>query len=316
MTEVNKKALKNPKLVQLFNRSATYNGSNPYVAPGILNIIPHLEFGKGAFFPENGMHSITTSLYQHALKLGVEFNFDTKIEKLETRSGKIQSASFKGESIGADIFVSNMDVFPFYKNLLPNCKLPEKVLNQERSSSALIFYWGIKKEFKDLILHNILFSENYEEEFNYIFNKKEVYDDPTIYLNISSKHNPSDAPKGKENWFVMINVPSDNGQNWNKIIASCKATILAKINRILKVDVTELIEYENILHPQLIQNKTSSYKGALYGSSSNNKMAAFFRHPNFSRQFSNLYFCGGSVHPGGGIPLALSSAKIVSELID
>jgi phytoene dehydrogenase-like protein len=262
------------------------------------------------------MHSITTSLYQHALKLGVEFNFDTKIEKLETRSGKIQSASFKGESIGADIFVSNMDVFPFYKNLLPNSKLPEKVLNQERSSSALIFYWGIKKEFKDLILHNILFSENYEEEFNYIFNKKEVYDDPTIYLNISSKHNPSDAPKGKENWFVMINVPSDNGQNWNKIIASCKATILAKINRILKVDVTELIEYENILHPQLIQNKTSSYKGALYGSSSNNKMAAFFRHPNFSRQFSNLYFCGGSVHPGGGIPLALSSAKIVSELID
>lgn len=316
MNEVNKKALKNPKLVQLFNRYATYNGSNPYVAPAILNIIPHLEFGKGAFFPENGMHSITNSLYQHALKAGVEFNFDTKIEKLETRNGKVQSASFRGQSIGADVFVSNMDVFPFYKNLLSNSKLPKKVLKQERSSSALIFYWGIKKEFKDLILHNILFSENYEEEFNYIFNKKEVYNDPTVYLNISSKHNSSDAPKGKENWFVMINVPSDTGQNWNKIIASCKSTILAKINRILKVDVSELIEYESILHPQLIQHKTSSYKGALYGSSSNKKMAAFFRHPNFSRQFSNLYFCGGSVHPGGGIPLALSSAKIVSELID
>ena len=316
MDKVNKKALKEPKLVQLFNRYATYNGSNPYVAPGILNIIPHLEFGKGAFFPKNGMHSITNALYQYAKKVGVEFNFDAKIEKLETKSGNIESAFVKGKKLAADVFVSNMDVVPFYENLLPNSKFPEKVLNQERSSSALIFYWGIKKEFKDLILHNILFSENYEEEFNCIFNKKEVYNDPTIYINISSKHNLSDAPKGSENWFVMINVPSDTGQNWNKLIEACKTNILAKINRMLKVDVSSLIEYENILHPQLIESKTSSYKGALYGSSSNNKMAAFFRHPNFSRQFSNLYFCGGSVHPGGGIPLALSSAKIVSQLVD
>lgn len=316
MDKVNTKALKHPKLVQLFNRYATYNGSNPYVAPGILNIIPHLEFGKGAYFPKNGMHAITKSLFHYAKKAGVEFHFDAKIEKLETLSGEVTSARYMGKDIKADVFVSNMDVVPFYKNLLPNSKLPQKILNQERSSSALIFYWGIRKEFESLILHNILFSENYKEEFEYIFNKKSVYHDPTVYINISSKHNKKDAPQGCENWFVMINVPADSGQQWDDLITTCKRNILSKIQRILKVDISSFIEYENILHPQLIQNKTSSYKGALYGSSSNKKMAAFFRHPNFSNQYSNLFFCGGSVHPGGGIPLALSSAKIVSDLVD
>ncbi len=316
MNQVNEKALGNDKLVQLFNRYATYNGSNPYVAPGILNIIPHLEFGRGAFFPHEGMHSISMSLFEKAKALGVDFHFNAKVNQVNVKQGKIQSITANGQSQLADLFVSNMDVVPFYRKLLPNEKQPQKVIAQERSSSALIFYWGIKKEFKDLILHNILFSDDYKQEFDFLFNKKDVFDDPTIYINISSKHKTSDAPVGCENWFVMINVPGDTGQNWEEIIARSKLNIIAKISRILKVDISELIEFEEILDPRLIEKKTSSFQGALYGTSSNSKMAAFFRHPNFSKEFDNLYFCGGSVHPGGGIPLALSSAKIVSELVE
>ena len=124
-----------------------------------------------------------------------------------------------------------------------------------------------------------------------------------------------DAPKDCENWFVMINVPNNQGQDWDKLIKEAKTNIIQKIKRILKVDVSNLILTEQILDPRSIESKTSSYAGALYGNASNNRYAAFMRHKNFSSAISGLYFCGGSVHPGGGIPLCLNSAKIVSQLI-
>ena len=208
-----------------------------------------------------------------------------------------------------------MDVYPTYKKLLKDEKHPKKILEQERSSSALIFYWGIAKEFPELDLHNILFSDSYQEEFEAIFKSKSLCKDPTIYINITSKEEPVDAPKGHENWFVMINAPGNYGQDWEKLKTEAKTYILTKLNRILKIDLESLITYEHILTPTGIENNTSSYRGALYGAASNDKFAAFLRHPNFSSQIKNLFFCGGSVHPGGGIPLCLLSAKIVSDLV-
>jgi phytoene desaturase len=315
MDAFNKKALKNEKMRQFFNRYATYNGSNPYKAPGILNIIPHLEFNMGAYFPKGGMYKITESIYELALSLNVKFHFNSKVEKIAVESNKAKGIHVNGQVEYADIIVCNMDVVPAYRYLMPEQKQPEKILKQERSSSALIFYWGIKKEFPQLILHNIFFSKNYQEEFSYIFDKKSIYHDPTIYINISSKEEKSDAPVGMENWFVMINVPYNDGQNWDELIKDARKNILKKLSRMLNTDVETLIISEDILEPRTIESKTQSYKGALYGTSSNSRMAAFFRHPNFSTKIKNLYFCGGSVHPGGGIPLALSSAKIVDSLI-
>jgi phytoene dehydrogenase-like protein len=208
-----------------------------------------------------------------------------------------------------------MDVFPTYKNLLKLTKTPQRTLSQESSSSAVIFYWGINKIFDQLDLHNIFFSVDYEAEFEAIFNQKKTSEDFTVYVNITSKDVPSDAPKGGENWFVMINTPADQGQDWNQIKNELREKTIAKLNRILKVDMDSLIQEEEVLTPPMIEQKTSSHLGALYGSSSNDKMAAFLRHPNFSSEIKNLYFCGGSVHPGGGIPLCLLSAKIATDLI-
>lgn len=122
------------------------------------------------------------------------------------------------------------------------------------------------------------------------------------------------APIGKENWFVMINVPNNIGQNWEAYKQEAKANIVQKLNRILQVNIETLIEEEAVLDPILIEEKTASYMGSLYGTSSNSKMAAFLRHPNFSKSIKGLYFVGGSVHPGG-IPLCLQSAKIMSEFV-
>ena len=315
MNAVNESAFKDSKTIRLFNRYATYNGSNPYKAPGILNIIPHLEFGLGAYLPKGGMHEITNSLVHLAKEIGVEFHFNQEAKAITTGDKLAEGVVTTSKKYAADVIICNADIHTVYEKLIPSAKKLKEVDKQERSSSALIFYWGIDKEFPELDVHNILFTENYQKEFEHIFDSKTIYEDPTVYINITSKRIKEDAPKGKENWFVMINVPSVYGQDWDEMIAQARKNILAKISKNLGISIENLIVFEEQLTPQLIQDKTSSFKGSLYGTSSNNRFAAFFRHKNFSSQYKNLYFCGGSVHPGGGIPLALYSAKIIDTLI-
>ncbi len=316
MNQVNSSYFKNPHTVQLFNRYATYNGSNPYKAPGMLCLIPHLEYNEGIFYPKGGMISITNALYQLALKMGVQFNFNQPVQRIIENQGKIKGIVAGHQNIDADIVVSNMDVYGTYKYLLNDEIKSRQILKQERSSSAMVFYWGMSAEFPQLELHNIFFSENYKAEFDHLFKYKKLFSDPTVYINITSKCEPGiQAPAGKENWFVMVNAPANIGQDWDLYNQQCRKNIINKLNRILKTDIEPLIETEQVLAPIMIEEKTSSYMGSLYGSSSNSKMAAFLRHPNFSKQIKGLYFAGGSVHPGGGIPLCLKSAKILSEIV-
>lgn len=315
LNEANEKAFKNPKTVQLFNRYATYNGSNPYETPATMGIIPHLEYNVGAFFPKGGMVAITESLVKLAEKLGVKFHFERKVDEIWVEQNKVQGVVVRGEKLRFETVVSNMDVTPTYRKLLPKEKHPEKLLKQPKSGSGVIFYWGIKNVFPELDLHNIFFSDNYKAEFEHQFQHKTIYKDPTVYLNITSKYNPEDAPEGCENWFVLINAPANEGQNWDEIIAETRKNVLDKLSRILGQDIASLVLSESILDPRSIEIRTSSSQGALYGNSSNNRFAAFLRHPNFSKNIKGLYFVGGSVHPGGGIPLALSSAKIASNMI-
>lgn len=314
MDQVNRRQLKHPKLVQLFNRFATYNGSNPYRAPGLLTMIPHFEQHFGAYYPKGGMHAITRHMYDLALEKGVTFHFGKKVDSIETENGRATGLRVGGDFHAFDRVISNMDVFYTYRKLLPGIKAPERILRQEKSTSALIFYWGIGREFPELGLHNIFFSERYREEFEAL-QEGRLFEDPTVYINITSKCDPGDAPAGCENWFTMINVPYQSGQPWEEAIGQAREWVLQKLSRILGEDIKPLIRTEAILDPRGIEQKTSSHLGALYGASSNTAMAAFLRHPNFSRRIPNLYFCGGSAHPGGGIPLCLLSARIVDEVM-
>lgn len=313
MHAANSKALKNEKMIQLFDRYATYNGSNPYIAPSILNIIPHLEFNKGAYFPKDGMYSIASSLFELAQSLGVKFNLNTKVTKILVEDKKVSGVQIGNDKVLSDYVVCNLDIHFVYNFLLKEQKKPSKILAQERSTSALIFYWGVNKSFDNLDLHNIFFSSDYSQEFDCLKQGQDIYSDPTVYVNITSKKNKSDAPQGCENWFVMINVPSNTGQDWDTLIVKARQYIFQKLSKQLETKLDSHILTEEILEPRSIESKTASYQGSLYGSASNNKMAAFFRHSNFSNDIRDLYFCGGSVHPGGGIPLALSSAKIVDS---
>ena len=315
LNDVNTRQLKEPHLVQFYNRFATYNGSNPYKTPGMMTLVQHLEQHYGTYIPKKGMGEISASLYALAKRMGVGFHLSSPVTEILVENKKAVGVCVKEAKHLADLVVSNMDVVPTYRKLLPNQTQPEKVLSQERSSSAVIFYWGVGKSFSQLDLHNIFFSDDYAAEFAAIFNTKTLYHDPTIYVNITSKDVPEDAHEGKENWFVMINAPHDTGQDWKAIAEQLREWVIAKLSRNLETDIAPLIEKECVMTPDIIAQRTQSYLGALYGASSNDKMAAFLRHPNFSREILNMYFCGGSVHPGGGIPLCLLSAKIVSDLI-
>lgn len=313
--QYNSRLFSSPEAAQLFNRFATYNGSSPYKTPAMLSLIPHLEQNQGTFYPNGGMIAITNALYRLAKNKGVKFNLDAPVQRIIHHEGMVKGVVVNNENVLADLVVSNSDVYFTYKNLLQNEIKAKKVLRQERSSSAVIFYWGIKKEFSQLQLHNIFFSKDYQKEFDCIFNKCKLTDDPTVYINITSKMETGQAPVGKENWFVMVNAPAHTGQNWKEMKQELRKNVISKLNRMLGEDMEPLIETENTLDPVTIQEQTASYMGSLYGTSSNAALAAFFRHANFTDAIKGLYFCGGSVHPGGGIPLCLKSAKIVSELI-
>lgn len=316
MHQANKGFFSGNRLVQFFDRYATYNGSDPYRAPATLNVIPHLEQHFGAYFPEGGMYSIVKTLVKLAEELGVKFHYNSPVQEITLNKKRVTGIKVNDNIIIGDVVVSNMDVWFTYKKLLSGYAdlHPTRILSQERSSSALIFYWGIKKQFPKLDLHNIFFSNDYKAEFEHIWGQQNIYYDPTIYLNISSKYKADDAPKDSENWFVMINVPSNQGQDWDKLINEARENIIKKLSVVLNENIAEQIECESILDPRSIESRTSSYQGSIYGTSSNSRFAAFLRHANRSSKISNLYFCGGSVHPGGGIPLCLLSAKIVSNL--
>ena len=315
LSQVNETSLKEPHLVQFYNRYATYNGSSPYSTPGIMTVIQHLESHYGTYIPEGGMHSITKSLYEFAKRKGVIFKFNKSVNQIILEKNKATGLIVDEDKLFFDIIISNMDIHPTYKKLLPDMKPPNNIKNQERSSSAVIFYWGVTKRFDNLDLHNVFFSKDYREEFDSIFNKKSICNDPTIYVNITSKEIPTDAPKNCENWFVMINTCEDNGQNWDLEVKKLKKIVVKRLESILGESIFPYIEQERIFTPKIIEERTKSYKGSLYGSSSNGLFSAFLRHPNFSRKIKNLYFCGGSVHPGGGIPLCLLSSKIATEII-
>jgi phytoene desaturase len=315
MNRANQQQFKDKRVVQLFNRYATYNGSDPYQAPSTLNVIAHPEYNQGGYFLDGGMPDLSRSLYQLATELGVEFHFNSLVEKIIVDAAEAKGVVVHGIEHKAKVVASNMDVVYTYRRLMPEQKAPERILEHPKSTSALIFYWGIKREFQELDLHNIFFSSNYKEEFNHLSNLKTIYHDPTVYVFISKKYQPRHAPAGCENWFTLINVPYDSGQDWDTLIAEARANIIRKLSTELGVNVESLILSETVNSPQTIEAKTQSYLGALYGNASNDKYSAFLRHPNFSSKIKNLYFCGGSVHPGGGVPLCLLSAKIIDELI-
>jgi phytoene desaturase len=317
MHRANAAAFRDARLVRIFDRYATYNGSNPYRAPATLNIIAHVEHTLGGYSIRGGMHMLPAALARLAEDVGVRCLVNTRVEAITHEAGRVTGIVVDGRSRGYDVVVSNADARVTYEQLLRDTRalMARRYRKAEPSSSALVFFWGMKRTYPALDVHSILFSGDYAAEFADLFERGRCSSDPTVYICVSSKFVPSDAPEGCENWFVMVNTPHDSGQDWAAEAARMRPRIIDKINRLLGEDVERCIVAERMMTPADIERRTGSSHGSIYGISSNSRFSAFLRQQARSRTYRGLYFCGGSAHPGGGIPLCLLSGKIAADII-
>jgi phytoene desaturase len=309
--QANTSFFQSPHLQNLFDRYATYNGSDPFQAPATLNIIPHVEYALGAWYVEGGMYRLAQALTRLASELGVKTLYECDVKAIQHDGKQVKGVSLaSGETIPAPVVVSNADVVYTHSKLLNNLKNKGNYWEQkEPSCSGLVFLWAVDKSHPQLSHHNILFPENYKQEFTDIFANRTPPSDPAVYISITAKSNPDHAPEGGENWFVLVNMPwlKDHEHNSPEEIATIRTAILSRIQKAGLGDVRPHIREEQVLSPTWLRDRTNTNKGSIYGLSSNNRNAAFMRQTNKSSLLRGLYFAGGSAHPGGGIPLVILS---------
>lgn len=304
------KVLRNNSVEKIMNRFATYTGSSPYQTPAFMNQLAVVEMVNGGYYPTGGIHSISKALFKLCNDVGVKFQFNHKIDNIEYKNETFKIYS-KNEVFNSKYLVSNID---YYKTqLILNRKFNKRSL--KLSTSAIVFYWGVKVKSSNLELHNIIFSEDYKNEFSQIFDHNIIPIDPTIYINITSKFDKNHAPINCENWFVMINTPANLNVVSEENIKKTKDFIISKINDKVGINLNNLILYEKILTPKSLENKTGSYNGSLYGDNQNSLLSIIKRKKNRDHKLKKLYYVGGTVHPGGGMPLALRSGLSVAKNI-
>ncbi len=303
------------RLVQLFDRYATYNGSNPYQAPATLNIIPYVEYGLGGFYIKGGMYRLVEALEQVAQALGVRIHLDQPVQEIVTQNRRVAGVRVNGELMHTDRVLCNADVVTAFNRLLPGFARERRKLNRlEPSLSGMVFLWGVQQRHPQLVHHNIFFSADYQREFEQIFRERRAPDDPTVYVAITSRFDAGDAPAGAENWFVLVNMPYLSPDAAEPNVESVRRSVLEKLKR-NGVDLSGRISCETVITPTDLQQRYGGNCGSIYGISSNSRSMAFRRPANRSRAVRGLYFAGGACHPGGGIPLVLLSGKIAADLI-
>lgn len=310
--------VKSPKLRQLLGRFATYVGGSPYIAPATLNVIAHVELTGGVWYPRGGIYQIAAALEKLALEIGVEIHRGCGVEQILVQNGKASAVRLEnGETIAARLVVSNVDVAMTYNKLLAESAISQKRIAQmssyEPSCSGFIMLLGVEVQDERLAHHNIFFSSDYQAEFESIFKHGLPPDEGTIYLAITSKSDAEHAPKGCENWFVMVNAPALGAYDWETKKLAYRDLVLGQLAE-RGFDVRDKIRTETILTPIELEKMSGAWKGALYGPSANNRFAAFLRPHNRSKDLKGLYFAGGTTHPGGGVPMVMLSGKVAAEM--
>lgn len=302
-----------PYLRQLLGRFATYVGASPFAAPATLNVIAHVELSGGVYYPRGGVYQIACALARLAEELGVKIYTGYEIGEIEVQNGFAQGVQLAdGSRIPAEIVVSNVDYSTTQYNLLHGATR-NKV--QDPSCSGFVLLLGVDKQHPDLAHHNIFFSDDYAAEFDAIFERRQPADNPTIYTAITSKTDAQHAPEGNENWFVLVNAPALNEESdWDLYAQVYRDLILEKLAQ-FGYELRNAIITEHILTPVDLSSASGAWRGALYGSSSNNRLAAFRRPHNRSRTVQGLYFVGGTTHPGGGVPMVTLSGKATASMI-
>lgn len=316
--------VRSPQARQLLGRFATYTGASPYLAPATLNVIAHVELTGGVWYPQGGIAQIARSLTRLAEEVGVEIRTGCAVEGIDLRFDRVAGIRTAEERIETERVIANVDVISVYERLLPPIPAVRRELERltklEPSSSGFIMLLGVEGEHPQLAHHNIFFSGDYADEFRDIFQRGLPPREPTLYVAITAKSDPQHAPPGCENWFVLINTPPGNEEttscfDWRSQASSYSHVVLDRLATVFDLDVRGRIRTQRILTPRDLEALTAARRGALYGQSSNDRMAAFRRPHNRSAAVKGLYFAGGTTHPGGGVPMVTLSGKVAAGMV-
>lgn len=309
---------RDPRLVQLFLRFATYNGSDPWRTPSAFNVIAQAELGFGSWTIKGGLHVLATALRRLAMDLGVEIHCNSPVAEVNFSSGggAVTGVTLQsGRRIDADAVVVNQDaVAARTGSLLANhpksAAWRRQYARVEPSGSGFVLLAALDRQHEALASHNVFFSDDYPREFREQFQEKVPLANPTLYVSIPARHDPSMAPLGREGWFVLVNAPSERGQpQWPDDYGD---GLLARLSRRVKGFAPDQVRWRHERRPAWFAENLGAWEGSLYGPSSNNLWAAFRRVPN-GGDAPGLAFAGGSAHPGGGIPLVLLSGRLAAE---
>ncbi len=298
------------RLVQWAGRYATYSGSSPFRAPATLACIPHIEARFGCWYPMGGLGTIRDTLERAARDVGVDIRTNTEVVAVTSDDERVHGIVLDdGTDVAADVVVANTDAEHLYRDLLPDDAATRRVSRAKRSTSGFVVCAGVRGLTPGLAHHNVWFSDDERAEFDAI-GRGELADDPTIYACVSSVTDPSQAPDGCENWFLLINTPAGA-----EIDPALGTDMVLEGLASHGVPLRDRVEFVHTMTPTDIAERYRSPGGAIYGTSSDGMRAAFTRPSNRGAR-DGLYLVGGSSHPGGGLPLVLTSARIVADMIE
>ncbi|WP_226670545.1 phytoene desaturase family protein [Metabacillus litoralis] len=310
---------KKQEVIEALSRYATYIGSSPYVSPATFAMIAYLELVQGVYYIQGGNVRLAQAYEQLAKKLNVTIHLNTKVTNIYVKNQKVKHIEFDHrENFIPDEVIMNADLLKAYPELVKEEDRPhfstKKRDRYQSSISAFVIMAGLSVRNKQLLHHNVYFSNNYQQEFQDLFTHQTYSDNPTIYISNSSYTDKTQSPNG-DNLFILVNAPplQENGE-----LGIDPVEYKNKIYQLLEnrgLSIRHHLMHEKIVTPKDISEKFGAYKGALYGLSSNNKLDAFLRPSNFAKDIRNLSFVGGSTHPGGGSPMVVISGLNVANVL-
>ena len=303
------------EMVQWAGRYATYSGSSPFRAPATLGCIAHLEHHEGCWYPMGGLGALRDAFVRVAERAGVRIECGAEVRSITATAGVGSARRVNGvvladnTVIAADAVVANADATHLYRDLLPDRRALARVQRADASTSGFVVCAGVRGTTPGIAHHDIWFSDDSRHEFDQIAEGR-FPNDPTIYACVSSVTDASQAPAGQENWFLLVNVAA--GAELDR--EACTAQVLERLAS-HGVDLRDRLLFTETITPTDLEARYRSPGGAIYGTSSDGRRAAFVR-PRNRGSHDGLFLVGGSSHPGGGLPLVTMSARIVDEMIE
>jgi phytoene desaturase len=319
-TDYIRRFFKDSRLQKAFTFQNIYVGQNPYRQPAFFSMLPSAEIVEGALFPKGGMHSVVEKLFTIATELGVQFQYKKPVAKILVNGNRTEGIQLEnGEIINADLVIANADLPYVYSQLLPDNNKSKRLKKKEYSCSAIVFHWGVNKVYPQLDHHSIFLNEPYKAGMEKIFNEKSLSDNPSFYVHSPVRTDKSAAPENEDTLSIIVPAPhldAKSDQDWQQLKQSARESVIRCLKEVGMTDIEEHIKFEICFLPKTFESYCNVTNGSVFGSLSHSIFQmGYFRPHNRHRKYKNLYFVGGSTHPGNGIPLVLLSAKLTSERI-